>query len=127
VPVGFCGVGSAIAERLQAQAIAWQCGTAPQTEPRHFLRAAPPRRRPLPGWRHPAIWRRRDDLDRAIAEYNEAIRLNPEYAPAYWPAALHGRSSTVCKRHWLTSKCTLNLLHPTQGVPEALERVLEKW
>ena len=102
---------------------------------------------------------RQGDLDRAIADYTQAIQLNPKYAPAYYnrgsawgnkgdfdraiadysqailldpkepkpitTAALRWRRNAVCKRHWPTSKCTPNSLHPT-GRPNGVKRVTKQ-
>ena len=34
-------------------------------------------------WSRGSLWRRKDDLEKAIADYTEAIRLDPQCAPVY--------------------------------------------
>jgi tetratricopeptide (TPR) repeat protein len=43
-------------------------------------------------------YQRKDDLDRAIADYGEAIRLDPEYAEAYYGRGLTYRNKGDLER-----------------------------
>lgn len=118
VPVGFCGLeamGSAITERLLAQ------GHRLTVWNRIADRAAALVRRGASQATTSAGVAASSDLEkngRPRPRHSRVERgnpLNPEYAPAYWPAASHERSSTVCKRHWLTAKCTLNFSILSKG------------
>ena len=66
------------------------------------------------------------DTDRAIAEYDEAIRLNPEYAPAYLARGIAWEIKHGLQEALADFKMYSRLAPSDAKGSEALERVLKK-